>query len=439
MWRLFFRILPIILVALLSATAVIVSLTSYFMDDELDAITLKQANSHIMLLKDYLNQAKTPQELDQRLAYYQQAHYGEIALRHDNDLSFLSETDRARLNKGETVVNIQLTPTFKLIANFYFRLNHDDTVIYFTDTDSTYSDLDKFALATNLVIVFCVLLFLLLWSSFHWSELKKLISATEKIGAGDFSARAALHRSSSTYPVAYKVNQMATYIEKLVNGQTELIHSVSHELRTPITRLEFGLELLAQQIDNHDPAIQKRLHELTSDINELKVLVNELLRLASIGQQYLPSTHPFKLRQILDDVIKALPPHPEGKTLIVTLADSLGEYQGDSHYLKRAIKNLLTNAQRYARKEVRLNAYLDEHDNYLITIDDDGPDIPIEQREHVFQPFYRIDDGLKKEGYGLGLAMVERIITVHGGKIAIENSPLGGARFTLQLPIAHNQ
>jgi two-component system OmpR family sensor kinase len=118
-----------------------------------------------------------------------------------------------------------------------------------------------------------------------------------------------------------------------------------------------------------------------------------------------------------------------------TIADDLGELCGDERLLARAVNNLLGNAAKYARARVALHAMRDTHLN--IIIEDDGPGIPPEARTQVFEPFYRLsrEQDHAAGGYGLGLAIAAQAVRLHGGAISIDTSPLGGARFTIHIPL----
>ena len=108
---------------------------------------------------------------------------------------------------------------------------------------------------------------------------------------------------------------------------------------------------------------------------------------------------------------------------------------GVPHLLRRAVLNLVTNAVRHARERVRVTGSA-AADGVQLHVDDDGPGIPVGERERIFEPFRRLDDSRSADagGAGLGLAIVQRIMSVHGGRVLVGDSPLGGARFTLVFP-----
>ena len=110
-------------------------------------------------------------------------------------------------------------------------------------------------------------------------------------------------------------------------------------------------------------------------------------------------------------------------------------YFGDGHYLERAIQNLLVNAKKYARADIAVTLRLNAR-QWQIIVDDDGPGIELAWREKVLQPFYRLDASRNKQagGFGLGLAIVQRVMQWHQGRVEISTAPQGGARFILSLP-----
>jgi two-component system OmpR family sensor kinase len=115
----------------------------------------------------------------------------------------------------------------------------------------------------------------------------------------------------------------------------------------------------------------------------------------------------------------------------------MGTYYGDCRLLMRATGNLLRNAQKYGNSKVALSASR-KLGGVSITVDDDGPGIPEEEREKVFEPFYRLDRSRDRStgGFGLGLSIAAKAVSLHGGSLKIDTSPLGGARFTITLPPA---
>jgi two-component system OmpR family sensor kinase len=225
---------------------------------------------------------------------------------------------------------------------------------------------------------------------------------------------------------------MADRIAELLQSQKTLLHSVSHELRTPIARLEFGLELLGDRTD--DPALQKRIRAMDGDVAELNGLVNELLGMARLDSVQSLQPEAFPLAPMLRDCAESLP--PSQCTLQCSLAEDLGSLQADRRLLARATGNLLRNAQKYAAGRVALSA-LRRHDGGIeILVEDDGPGIPEEERERIFQPFYRLDRSRDRAtgGFGLGLSIAHKAVALHGGALSVEDSRLGGARFVIALP-----
>jgi two-component system sensor histidine kinase RstB len=111
------------------------------------------------------------------------------------------------------------------------------------------------------------------------------------------------------------------------------------------------------------------------------------------------------------------------------------EVEAEERYLHRVLQNLVTNALRYAGSRIVMVVDGDE-DQVVIHVDDNGPGIPEHERERVFKPFARLDKSRHRAsgGYGLGLSIVKRIVDWHGGDIRVDESPMGGARFTVILP-----
>jgi two-component system OmpR family sensor kinase len=245
--------------------------------------------------------------------------------------------------------------------------------------------------------------------------------------------------SASIYPLAERINHMADRIEDLLEAQQSLLHSVSHELRTPIARLEFALELLDARA--RDPDLSKRVKAMEGDLRELNSLVNELLDMSKLDSARNLRAEPTALAAVLRECTEMLPPSPHaldcalGNELGDERGDALGELELDRRLLARAVSNLLRNAQKYAGSRILLAATRSAH-GVEITVDDDGPGIPVEERDKIFDPFYRLDRSRDRAtgGFGLGLSIARKAVALHGGSLRAESSPLGGARFVITLP-----
>ncbi|WP_240220149.1 ATP-binding protein [Rheinheimera hassiensis] len=230
-------------------------------------------------------------------------------------------------------------------------------------------------------------------------------------------------------PIAQSFRQMSLQIRDLLNLQREMTHAVSHELRTPIARLNFALEMATQL-----PEDERRL--MCEDVRELQQLVDEILDYARLETGQLPlQLQQINLTELIANLNEKLSPLP-GATISLIMPQQALLF-GDGHYLERALQNVLVNAKKYAQQRITLTLQ-QQQNHWHIDIEDDGPGIPQAMREEILKPFFRLEASRNKQGggFGLGLAIVQRIMQWHQGSISVsESATLGGARFCLRLPL----
>ncbi|HSG51349.1 MAG TPA: ATP-binding protein [Rheinheimera sp.] len=228
-------------------------------------------------------------------------------------------------------------------------------------------------------------------------------------------------------PIAQRFVDMSAQIRELVNLQRDMTHAVSHELRTPIARLSFALEM-ARQL----PEQERQL--MLQDVRELQQLVDEILDYARLEAGQLPLQYQhIDLTELISNVQEKLTPLP-GATISLQLPEKALCY-GDGHYLERALQNLLVNAKKYAQLQIKVSLIEQPYD-WQIMVEDDGPGIADSLKTDIFKPFYRIETSRNKHsgGFGLGLAIVQRVAQWHRGSVQAVDSTLGGAAFVLVLP-----
>jgi signal transduction histidine kinase len=208
--------------------------------------------------------------------------------------------------------------------------------------------------------------------------------------------------------------------------------AVSHELRTPVARVRFAVELLA---DAEQPADRAQQAEaIQQDLQELDELISELLTYASLEGGRQPQREALHLDHFLGARVE------EAARIRASVAIDLVafplEIQADALLLKRALSNLLANAVRYGRNHIRVGME-QQGTTVQIWVEDDGPGIPVEDRERVFEPLVRLDQTRSRDtgGVGLGLALARRIARAHGGELVAEQGSLGGARLRMTLPL----
>jgi two-component system OmpR family sensor kinase len=229
-------------------------------------------------------------------------------------------------------------------------------------------------------------------------------------------------------PIAERFLQMSQQIRSLLNLQREMTHAVSHELRTPIARLSFALEMASQL-----PEQEKQL--MLQDVRELQQLVDEILDYARLEAGQLPlQWQQVDLAELLLNLQEKLSPLP-GAPIQLQLPPRVQLY-GDGHYLERALQNLLVNAKKYARQHIIVSV-TQHQQHWLLKVEDDGPGVAPELREEIIKPFFRAEASRNKDsgGFGLGLAIVQRVAQWHQGSISVGESKLGGACFELRLPL----
>jgi two-component system OmpR family sensor kinase len=348
-----------------------------------------------------------------------------------NDDPGLTLAEQKRLQRGESVVRIGDWGWRTLAVT---PLNQQTVVQMVVPPDPL--DVNLLYWSINVLIGATMLACLLLWLRPHWRDLERLKGTAERFGKGHLSERTKISANSNIGSLANVFDTMAGDIENLLNQQRDLLNAVSHELRTPLTRLDFGLALALS--DDLPVASRERLQGLVAHIRELDELVLELLSYSRLqNPARLPEQVEVSLDEFIDSILGSVDEELESPDIVidVLLHGQLERFSLDPRLTARAIQNLLRNAMRYCEKRIQIGVQVCTK-GCEIWVDDDGIGIPDDERERIFEPFYRLDRSRDRAtgGFGLGLAISRRALEAQGGTLTVEPSPLGGARFRLWLP-----
>ena len=245
-----------------------------------------------------------------------------------------------------------------------------------------------------------------------------LARASEKFGRGEDIEEFKPSGALEIRQAGFEFEKMRKRIIRHLNQRSEMLSGISHDLRTPLTRIKLQLSFIK------DKEISKKLSD---DVGEMEKMLNEYLQFAS--SRSAETTETFNLSELLETTIMKY----EKKEITTDISKEVF-LDGRKNLMQRCFSNLIDNAIKYST-----NVYISLrklNNNILITIDDDGPGIPENERENVFKPFYKIDKsrGDSKSSVGLGLSIASDIVKSHGGNIKLETSPTNGLRIKVILP-----
>jgi signal transduction histidine kinase len=220
-------------------------------------------------------------------------------------------------------------------------------------------------------------------------------------------------------------------VGQLIQTQKEMTAALSHEIRTPLARVRFAAAVLEGEVD---PSLRDQLRAVNTDVQQIDDLISDMLDYARLDHPGLRmNCQAVPLAPWLRQILVSSPPHQ--RTVNVS-HDGLETAWMEPRLMELAVSNLLANAVRYARSSVQLSVAR-EKDLYRLVVEDDGEGIPESARASVFRAFTRLDTSRNREtgGFGLGLAIVARIASLHRGRvIAGASDRLGGARLAMEWP-----
>jgi two-component system osmolarity sensor histidine kinase EnvZ len=249
--------------------------------------------------------------------------------------------------------------------------------------------------------------------------IRRLARAAEAFGRGRDIGPIRPEGATEVRQAATAFNRMQERIRRFLLQRTEMLAGVSHDLRTPLTRLKLALAMLPAREETRDDVA-----EMQADVEEMDRMVGGYLAFAR--GEGAEQAEPVNLCSMLEEVAASARRAGADVSLVAPPALTLS-LRVDA--VRRAITNLVDNARRHAR-HVALGAS-PQGRAVMVTVDDDGPGISPERRESVFRPFESSEAG----GTGLGLTIARDIVRAHGGEIVLEESPLGGLRARIRLPV----
>ncbi|MBK7584270.1 MAG: HAMP domain-containing protein [Myxococcales bacterium] len=291
------------------------------------------------------------------------------------------------------------------------------------------------------------------------SRIGELAVATKRVGAGDLAIRVPEAGSDEIADLARAFNRMLGEVEasrarieylQRIGAWQEMARRLAHEIKNPLTPIQLAVQEVHRRYDGDEAAYRKLLdttREIVEDeVGTLRRLVGEFSSFARLPQARLELAdlagflreQRERISVVDEEGLDAEAPLergavlPRGVELEFELPEGAAEVHLDRQMLRRALLNLIRNAgQAIVTESGRVKVSLHRQGEFfVIDVDDDGPGIPTEMRETIFDPYVTT----KTEGTGLGLAIVKKIIIEHGGTVVADASPLGGARVRVRLP-----
>lgn len=271
---------------------------------------------------------------------------------------------------------------------------------------------------------------------FFLDPVVKLREALRKVAQGDFDVTL---DTRYIFPEIQQINQdfnlMARELSSTEILKTEFISNVSHEFKTPINAIE-GYATLLQGTDISEPEEQAEyINKILFNTNRLSKLVGNILLLSKVDNQGIQTrVSTYRLDEQIRQSLLALEPLWTKRENEFDVNLERIEYSGNENLLTHVWNNLIENAIKYGPDHGLISMKLIQRSNVItFTIDDEGPGVSEDAQQHIFDRFYQADSSRKAEGNGLGLALVKQILMISGGSIQVENLPVKGTRFTVQL------
>jgi len=276
------------------------------------------------------------------------------------------------------------------------------------------------------------------------APLGRLRRATEAYAAGDLSARVAPTlgtRKDEVADLAHAFDHMAQRLQELMASQRQLLSDVSHELRSPLARLQVALGLARQRVAGQADAEFDRIEHEAERVNDL---IGQLLSLAKLEASVAPATRePVDLAELLASIASDADYEARASRRRVAIERSEpAVIRGEARLLHSALENIVRNAVRYTPENTSVTLSLERDrgkpDSWRIVIRDQGPGVPEAMLPRLFEPFVRVGDARDRAsgGYGLGLAIAQKAVRLHGGEVTALNEPAGGFCVVVTLPSA---
>ena len=275
-------------------------------------------------------------------------------------------------------------------------------------------------------------------------RLEALKQGVQAFGAGDLSQRVDASGRDEVAALADTFNQAAARIEALVKSHQNLLANASHELRSPLARLKMAVAMFADMPEAQRAGLRR---EIDANVAELDALVEEVLLASRLdagpGGEQLGAVDLLALAAEeaarVGAEVEALGGAGGGKGLAGTPGAATPAQplvNGNERLLRRALRNLLENANRYGGSEISTQVSVSASGRAQIRVSDRGPGVPAALRERIFEPFFRLPGHAEREGgVGLGLSLVRQIAQRHGGSVHCEAREGGGSSFVINLPL----
>ena len=268
------------------------------------------------------------------------------------------------------------------------------------------------------------------------SPLRRFAATAAEVDAGAMGPRLdpGAGAPAELVTLAEAFNHMLDRLDRAFDQQRRFVSDASHELRSPLTAIRGQLEVLARTEQPSSEEVRRVERLALAEMGRVERLVDDLLALARLDEGAEPAPRPLAAAEFLRDLAATAATAEIGELAAGTL-------RADPDLLARVVRNLLDNGHRHADRVVLSSRALGSGDargsaRLLVAVDDDGHGIPAAERERVFDRFHRTQAGRERAsgGSGLGLGIARAIVAAHGGRIWVEDSPLGGARVAFELP-----
>jgi two-component system sensor histidine kinase CpxA len=278
-----------------------------------------------------------------------------------------------------------------------------------------------------------------------------LREAARQLAAGNLSARANSaqakkdHKSGDElHGLVYDFNVMAERLESLVASQKLLLRDVSHELRSPLARLSVALEWAREEAQ---PGIEEQFERIENETVRLNALIGQLLSLSHMeSATSLPEKQRVSVARVVEELLPDMDFEAQGRKCSVTFVQDGSQKKdvmGNPELLGRAIENVIRNAIAYTAEGTSVEVQLSNQNKagrnlVMLRVKDHGPGVPEAALKSIFHPFYRLDGSRRRStgGFGVGLAITERAVQLHGGEVMARNEAEGGLIVEIRLPAA---